>query len=168
MQGSDEFGAMPIDYAVMNRGVTPEFSLEKAGDGFIEIVILRTAGDNLNSPCLPVDDAIKARFEPEYSRWKSADAVDPRTPLEAWGPLSKKQCAELVKHNVNFVEDLAAISDANTHILPDGRRMRDRAAAFLECHGDSKTLRELTAENKSMREELASLKALITAKKVKA
>jgi hypothetical protein len=163
------FGEMPRDFAMWNKGVNPEFFLEKQIDGtFLECVRISVAGDTLNECVKPVDDEVKARFETEYARWKkTTDTVDPRTALEAWGPLTKKQCAELVKFNVNTVEDLAALSDAHLHILPDGRRMRDRAAAFLENGGDSKTLRELTADNKSLRDELASLRALVTAKKGK-
>jgi hypothetical protein len=164
----DAFGSLPRDWAKENLGISPVFRLEKTGETFIEIVELRTAGDTLNVPVLPVDDKLKVRFEAEYQAWKAG--LDPnggKTLLASWGILSVKQITELKRHNVETVEDLAALSDSHTNILPDGRRMRDRAGAFLENSGDSKTLRELQAELKALREESASLRAIVTSKKGK-
>ena len=168
------FGEMPRDYARENLGITPIFALEKTtGDNpeksgdFIEVVTLRIAGDNLSQAVVPVDDVIRERFADEYSAWKKdGAAVDPRTSLKAWGVFNAKQIADLELHNVHTVEDIAALSDSNVHVLGvNAQRMRDRAIAFLSCGGDSLTLRQLQAENRSMKTEIAELRAIITAKR---
>jgi hypothetical protein len=166
------FGETPRDWAQENKGVTPEFFLEKVGteDGkpiFIEIVTIRMAGDTLSSPVLPVDEAIKERFAEAYQAWKAGfDPNGGKITLDAWGVLNSKQIAELQRSNINYVEDVAALSDANVSVLGQNpQRLRDRAKAFLECGGDSKTLRELQAENRAMKTEIAELRALVTAKR---
>jgi hypothetical protein len=169
----NSWGEMPRDFARENLGVTPIFALEKIVDektgatGFIEVVSLRIAGDTLSEVLVPVDDAIKERFEAEYSAWKAgADPNGGKTPLASWGVLNTKQIAELQRININFVEDVAALSDSNVSVLGvNPQRLRDRAIAFLSCGGDSLTLRQLQAENRAMKSEIAELRALVTAKR---
>jgi hypothetical protein len=164
MQDSNEFGEIPRNWSQENLGITPEFALEKMGDGFVEIVRLVIAGDHLNEPVLIVDDKVRERFADEYERWKNG-GTDPRTSLKAWGVLNDKQIAELERQNVGHVETIAALSDANVHILgPNPQRTRERAIAFLANSGDSQRLRELEASNRAMKTELVELRALVKAK----
>jgi hypothetical protein len=58
---------------------------------------------------------------------------------------------------VHCVEDLASLSDSHIHILPNGQRLREQAKVFIETDGDTKQSRELAAENRQMKEQLATL-----------
>jgi hypothetical protein len=98
-------GQLVVPEAVNNRGISPEFFIEKhereplidedgkAGEPRdpleIEMVRLKIAGDTCNEAVLPVDDEIRARFPTQYAAWKNdaeAIAISARraTPLKSW------------------------------------------------------------------------------------
>lgn len=165
-------GFNSINYAEMNKGVTPIFFIEPIKDGaasekagrpvFIEQERVRiiVAGDMYNQIVHPVDDAIKQRFAEQYARWqanKQVRVID-GTPIREWSPLTKAQVAEFEAMGIFSVENLRDMSDLNVSRLPEGREWREKARAWLEAATAGANDMRLAAENERMRSEIERLK----------
>lgn len=162
-----EFGA--INYAEMNKGVTPVFFVEPLEDGNAtekagalrmyeqEMVRIHVAGDQFTVACQPVDAAIKERFAVQYGAWKTKKIerhVD-GTPLKNWPLLSPLRVAEFESMNIFSVEHLAAVSDSNVNRMADGRIWREKAIAWLASAKDGAVAAKYAAENERLREDSA-------------
>jgi hypothetical protein len=178
----DDFDAMKlrVDPAVMNRGITPEFSIQRIEreplideDGKpgeprepleFEVVRLRTAGDNCSEPVLPVTDEIRSRFSMQYNAWKNdgeaiAAASRRATSLKGWSEMQPELAADLERLNIFSVEDLAYLSDSAVSKFPHGRMWRDRALSFLAAANEDARFSELKDENAALREQLGQVMA---------
>lgn len=176
---------MPVDWKQHNRGVTPFFSIEpvplfeadgktprRGPDGkttvdmeFVRIVI---AGDGLAEASMPVDDAIRGRFEDEYRAWKENREMAHRGySIEEWPAIFSishgnlpppKQIAELHANNIFTVEDLAALSDVNLYAIHHGRELRQKAIAWLADKEGHAVTDKLAEQNAQMAGELEALR----------
>ena len=119
----------------------------------------------------PVWAAIQAR----YRAWKEGQALpDDGMPLDAWAGLSKAQAKAFKGAGFQAVEHIALMTDAdlNKVRLPDVRRVRDLARAFVQSRDrdapieakiaerDARIERQ-AAEMAEMRESLAAATAAI-------
>jgi hypothetical protein len=169
-----------VDYAQMNKGITPIFFLEPVVDGKesekqgrtvyreMERVRIQIAGDMLSAAVVPVDDAVKSRFAEAYESWskKRTHRVS-GMPLEKWPLASVVMVKELQAMNIYSVEDLAAVSDSNITNIPEGRAWRAKAATWLKAAADTAVATKYAAENERLRADLAELRAQIEAAGVK-
>ncbi|RMD94234.1 MAG: hypothetical protein D6811_03265 [Alphaproteobacteria bacterium] len=109
-------------------------------------------------------------IEPLYRAWKDGvDMPQTGTPLAAWAGVTKPQADELARHGVRTVEDLAGLTDgAFERIkLPDTRRLRDAARAWLTNREGGKmagelaeTKEKLAATEEALAEILERMRAL--------
>jgi hypothetical protein len=167
----DQWGT--VDYAQMNKGVTPIFmaipvkderATEETGKATykeFEIVQIRVAGDMNSVAAHPVDDAIKERFAAQYEKWKTsrvARTVD-GTPLKEWPLLSPIQIAEFDSLGIYSVEHVAGLSDHLVTKIQDGRVWRSKAEAWLASAKDNAAAAKFGAENERLRESNAELKS---------
>jgi hypothetical protein len=170
IDGLNEFGELQRDWVAENKGVRPEFFVEKVGvttgeDGiekpiFIDCVRIHIAGDLLCQATLPVDETVKARFRPEFEAWKNTGEIGPRgTALTDWGVLTKAQVEELARKNVLTIEDVSALSDAHVGIVPNGQALREKARIFIEASADTKASREMQATNRALKSQIDALEA---------
>lgn len=164
-----------VDYALMNKGVTPIFFIEpvynqrrsdeegKPCFDEMERVKIVVAGDRDNQTVLPVDDAVKMRFADQYHRWqanKQEKHID-GTPLKEWPLLSISQIAELEAINIFSVEQLAGVSDSNVTRIHSGREWRSKAAAWLAKASDGASVTKLAAENERQRQDIEDLRKTV-------
>lgn len=161
-----------IDYAAMNKGITPVFFIEELPDdaetakaGTLrmrahERVLLICAGDQWSRPVHPVTDEIKERFAEHYAKWRSTKTNDfiAGTPISAWPQAGRGFAMELAALNIRSVEDLAAVSDVNLQRIADGRLWRAKAEAWLATNKDAGAAAKYAAEAERSREETADLK----------
>lgn len=171
-----------IDYAAMNKGVTPIFFTEAVADEKateaagavrlreLEMVRIQVAGDMLNVATSPVTAEIKERFAVQYDAWKTKrqDRHIDGTPLKNWPLISALRIAEFEAMGIFSVENLSQVSDTNVSKLADGRVWREKAVAWLQSAKDNGAAAKLGAENErlrsdmeDMRKQLAELSALV-------
>jgi hypothetical protein len=161
-----------VDYTPHNKGVTPTFFVEsvidpaaseKAGRAIyrdMERVRIHVAGDSLSVAVHPIDDAIIARFEEAYERWKRKGRVLINgTPLAKWPLATPSFIKEMEFLNILSVDDLASVADVNLDRIADGRQWRDRAAAWLKSAKDGAVAAQYAAENARLKEDVAALSA---------
>jgi hypothetical protein len=101
----------------------------------------------------PVWTAIKAA----YGRWKAGEELPENgNPLEAWPGVSKGQVDALKKGGVRTVEDLAALPDRDLDKmpLPDARKLRDLAKAFVANAGGAEQIAQLMSKRDDEAEKL--------------
>jgi hypothetical protein len=160
-----------VNYADMNRGVTPVFMLATVPhDGLseesgyprfinIECVRLLVAGDTLNSGVFPVTEEYKRRFADAYARWKAGakERHIEGTPLAQWPAMSTVHIKEFEALNVFTIEGLADVSDGNINRHVEGRKWRDMARAFLAQAKDSALAQKLAAENGRLMEKIEEM-----------
>jgi hypothetical protein len=164
-------GQLVVDPAVMNRGITPEFYIEKTEceplvneDGEkterepleIEMVRLKIAGDTCNEAVLVVDDEIRSRFPTEYAAWKQdpeAIAIAGRraTPLRSWDQMPPGLADDLSRRHITTIEHLAHLPDSAIGAIPFGCQWRDKAMAYLATANEDSRLVEMKNENAVMR-----------------
>jgi hypothetical protein len=164
-----------IDYAQMNKGITPIFFIEAIPDdkateaaGAVrmyeqEMVRIQVAGDMLNVATAPVDSAIKERFAAQYEAFKTkrqARHIE-GTPLKNWPMISALRIAEFEAVGIFSVENLAAVSDTNVVKLADGRVWREKAAAWLASAKDNAVSVKYAAENERLRNDLEEMRKQI-------
>jgi hypothetical protein len=179
----DEFGqASPfaditqtgIDYAAMNKGVTPIFFIEplldqKATDeaGTVrmyeqEMVKIHVAGGG-DVHCSPVLQEHKERYAAQYEAWKTkriARHID-GTPIRNWPVISAVRIAEFEAIGIFSVENLRDTSDTNIQKMVDGRVWRERAAAWLESAEKNGTAAKFAAENERLRNDIEEMRRQI-------
>ena len=165
-------GGMGVDYAQMNKGVTPIFFVEylpdpaaSERDGMakmreFERVRIIVAGDSLNQPVAPLDDAMKERFSEQYAKWKAnkAERHIEGTRITDWPAITRLQAAEFHANGVFSVENLRDLSDAHVAKFADGRIWREKAGAWLETAKNGAHDMKLAAENERMKSEMDELK----------
>jgi hypothetical protein len=171
--GSDGFNS--IDYASMNKGITPVFMtvpeyndrLSKEQGRAVyddaERVHLHIAGDQFSVHSAPVDDYIKGRFPEEYARWKRTGEARhiTGTPLKLWPPATPAFVKEMEAINIHSVEDLANIADVHVTTFFDGRLWKERATAWLQAASSSVSNSKFEDENKRLKERLQTLEKLV-------
>jgi len=105
------------------------------------------------------------RFRPEYDNWKHSQGNDSMngTPLSAWDKMNPYQVAELKIMNIQTVEQIAGLSDAQVQrIGMGGYQTRDAARKFVGYTGnDSDAVKALAEQNKSLQEQIEQLKAMV-------
>lgn len=175
-----------IDYALMNKGITPIFFIEAVPDDMatekagavrmreLEMVRIQVAGDMLNVATAPVDAAVKERFAVQYEAWKTKrqDRHIEGTPLKNWPMISALRIAEFEAVGIFSVENLSSVSDSNVTKLADGRIWREKATAWLASAKDNAVSVQYAAENErlkadmdEMRKQIADLSAMVTEEK---
>jgi len=167
--GEDGFNS--VDWAAMNKGITPVFTIipiedekssieqQRAVYRDTEVVLLYIAGDQFSVHSAPVDEAIKRRFPDQYANWKRTNEgrTITGTPLKFWPMATPAFIKEMESINVFSVDDLANIADVHVGNMPDGRVWRDRAAAWLANASDTAATSRFAAENDRLRERLEAL-----------
>jgi hypothetical protein len=180
----DEFGqASPfadvtqsgIDYAAMNKGITPVFFIEPVPDekateaaGAVrmreqEMVRIHVAGDMLNVHCSPVLDEHKERFAVQYEAWKTkrqARHIE-GTPLKNWPMISPLRIAEFEAMGIFSVENLRDTSDNNIQKLAEGRVWREKAKGWLESAEKNGASAKFAAENERLRSDMEEMRRQI-------
>lgn len=180
----DEFGAASpfadvtgtgIDYAQMNKGITPVFFIEPVPDqkatdeaGAVrmyeqEMVRIHVAGDMLNVHCSPVLDEHKERFAVQYEAWKTKRQgrhID-GTPLKNWPMITALRIAEFEAMGIFSVENLRDTSDNNIQKLADGRIWREKAKGWLESAEKNGASAKFAAENERLRNDMEEMRRQI-------
>lgn len=179
----DEFGqASPfadvtgtgIDYAAMNKGITPVFFIEPVPDqkatdaaGAVrmyeqEMVRIHVAGDMLNVHCSPVMDEHKERFAAAYAAFKSKGSRHIEgTPLKHWPMITALRIAEFEAMGIFSVENLRDTSDTNIQKLADGRIWREKAKGWLESAEKNGASAKFAAENERLRNDMEEMRRQI-------
>src|SRR5213075_809606 len=136
-----------VDWAAMNKGVTPVFKMEaipnekkseEAGRAVyddVEVVLLYIAGDQFSVHSAPVDGYIKGRFPEQYAHWKRTQEGlhITGTPLKMWPMATPAFIMEMAAVNIHSVDDLANVADVYLDKITDGRIWRERAQAWLRA-----------------------------------
>jgi hypothetical protein len=180
----DEFGqASPfaditqtgIDYAAMNKGITPIFFIEPVPDekateaaGAVrmreqEMVRIHVAGDMLNVHCSPVLAEHKERFAVQYEAWqtkRTARHIE-GTPLKNWPMIPALRIAEFEAMGIFSVENLRDTSDNNIQKLQDGRIWREKAKGWLESAEKNGASAKFAAENERLRNDIEEMRKQI-------
>jgi hypothetical protein len=172
-------GELVVSPEQMNRGVVPEFSIQKmecedlvGEDGEttkrepleVEVVRLRVAGDTCSEAVLPVTDEIRKRFPVEYRAWKEdpeALAISARraTPLRSWDQMPPGLADDLARRHISTVEHLAHLPDSAIGAIPFGRQWRDKAMGYLAAANEDARFSELKDENAGLRASLDKMAA---------
>ena len=165
----NEYGT--VNYADMNRGVTPIFfnqlvphpalTEESGRPRWVneERVRILVAGDTLNSGVYPVTEEYKQRFADAYAKFKEGakERHIEGTPLSQWPMMTPLMIKELEALNIFSVEDLSNLADGNVTRHPDGRMWRERAKAYLAHAKDSAAATKYAAENERQREKMEEM-----------
>ena len=177
----DEFGqASPfaditqtgIDYAAMNKGITPVFfnvpvedekATKEAGAIRMcnqEMVKIHVAGDMLNVHCSPVLPEHKERFAPQYEAWKTKQIERHivGTPLKNWPMITTLRIAEFEAMGIFSVENLRDTSDTNIQKLAEGRVWREKAGAWLESAEKNGVAAKYAEENERLRNDMDEMR----------
>jgi hypothetical protein len=111
-------------------------------------------------------------IEPAYRRWKAGEEVATSgTPLEAWPAVAKGQLAALKASGIRSVEDLGSLPDGDLERirLPDARRLRDLAKAFVANAGGIAQVEALMhqrdSQTQQLEAEVAELRAMVQAQR---
>ncbi len=105
-------------------------------------------------------------IKPAYEAWlegRAAPVVG--TPLDAWAGVTKRQAKEFIASGYHAVEDIAAMIDSDIPKvrLPEVRKIRDAARAFVEHKKGGAQIEAALAERdqtiEEMRQQLADLAA---------
>jgi hypothetical protein len=172
-------GQLMVSPEQMNRGVTPEFSIQRlecedlvSDDGEVtkreplemEVVRLRVAGDTCSEAVLPVTDQIKSRFATEYAAWKNdaeaiAIAARRATSLKSWNEMPDQLADDLHRKHIDTVQHLAYLPDSAVASIPFGRMWRDKALAYLAAANEDARLTELKDENAALRASMDKMSA---------
>jgi len=168
-----ENGMNTVDWAAMNKGITPVFQIvpvqnEKESEAQgravytdTEVVLLYIAGDQNSVHSQPVDNYIKRRFPEQYEHWKRTNEGRriTGTPLRMWPMATPAFIKEMEHINVFSVDDLANIADVHMSKMQDGRIWRDRAQAWLDNAKETSVSTRFAAENDRLKERLEALEA---------
>jgi hypothetical protein len=127
----------------------------------------------LQKPMTETDDTGNALENPvwtsvkeAYRRWKAGEELPENgTALEAWPGVDKGQVAALKHSHIRTVEDLAALPDRELDKikLPDARKLRDLAKAFVANAGGAEQMAVLMgrrdSEEQALRAQVAEQEA---------
>lgn len=105
-------------------------------------------------------------IKPAYEAWLAGEAAPVNgTPLDAWSGITKRQAKEFIAAGYKSVEDIAAMVDSDIPKirLPDVRKTRDGARAFVEHKKGGAHIEAALAQRdqtiEEMRQQLADLAA---------
>lgn len=102
----------------------------------------------------------RMRFADRYERFKRGVSQSiSGTPLEVWPQMTVGMVAELKAMNINTVEELAGLSDANAQRIMGNFDLRRRAQAFLDAAAGDAANSKMAAELEKRDTEIAALKA---------
>jgi ATP-dependent helicase/DNAse subunit B len=120
--------------------------------------------DRLRKPMTETDDTGNALENPvwtavkeAHARWKAGEELPENgTALEAWPGVDKGQVTALKHSHIRTVEDLAALPDRDIDKikLPDARKLRDLAKAFVANMGGAEQMSVLMNKRDSEAEAL--------------
>jgi hypothetical protein len=164
-----------VDYAAMNKGITPVFFIEPVPDekateaaGAVrmreqEMVRIHVAGDMLNVHCSPVLAEHKERFAVQYEAWQTKRQAKHivGTPLKNWPMITTIRIAEFEAMGIFSVENLRDTSDTNIQKLADGRIWREKASAWLESAEKNGVAAKFAAENERLRDDMEEMRKQI-------
>ena len=141
-------------------------SAAKGEDVFVPIEYIKIfqpgGGDEVERR---VTDADRERFADRYEKFKKK--LDQRAegfPLDQWGGLHRSAVNEYRKVGIETVEQLASVTDAQSHHMPMGfASTRAKAQAFLKMRKESGAMEKLAAENAALNDRLAAITARLEA-----
>lgn len=131
-------------------------------------VRIRVAGNDKEEFFGPVREEHKKRFPEAWEAFqKGCEVAKSGTPLERWGRVTPSLNRHLKNLNCYTVEDVASISDIGLQkIGPGGNELRREAQKFLSVNqtaADVARLDDLSAENVTLKEQLAELQRQVGA-----
>jgi hypothetical protein len=112
-----------------------------------------------------VNDEIKAKFGPQYDRWKRTQEqpVD-GTPLSMVPWLNPAQIRELQALNIMTLEQLGSLSDTSVQkIGMGGLKLREKAQTYMKSGTDSAETQRLVARNVFLEAETKRMQEQLTA-----
>jgi hypothetical protein len=123
-----------------------------------EFVTIMAPGDRDNIVVERVHAATRQRFPTQYSKWKEtgAEAIQ-GTPLAAWPAVTKAQVEELRYFGVRTVEELAAMSDANSGRFMGIKALQMKAQAFLAAAAGNAPVEKMRVELSKRDEQIESM-----------
>lgn len=137
-----------------------------------QVARIAKPGREIDDTGSPMPNPIWTAIAEQYKRWKAGEEItDHGTPLEAWPAVAKGQVAALKASGVRSVEDLGALPDGELERirLPDARRLRDLAKAFVANVGGVAQIEALMhsrdSKTQALEAELAELKAMVQAQR---
>lgn len=125
----------------------------------IEMVEIMSAGsrDVLHKKS---DDMSRRRFKRQYDAFKSANSeIIVGTPLSQFPFISASERKELEYFNIFTGEQLIAMPDGNIDkVSVNGRDLIKKVKAFIDMAKDTSIVSRMTAENESLKREIALIK----------
>lgn len=109
----------------------------------------------------PVREGDKTRFAKAYLAFRAGQSQVQGTPLSEWPKITRAQVEELKYFNIRTIEDLANVSDSQTHRFMGIHQLRDEARRHLELLKEQAPLDKVQAELKSRDETIAAMQAQI-------
>lgn len=107
-----------------------------------------------------VTEEHKIQYPRHWAQYQAKRAqVGDGIPLEQWPAISKAEIANLKINQIHTVEQLADVSDLHCSNLGMGfQTLKRKAIAYLAAAKDNAPIEKLTAENASLKDELAAVK----------
>lgn len=109
----------------------------------------------------PIREGDKRRFAKAYLAFQAGQSQVQGTPLSEWPKITRAQVEELKFFNIRTIEDLANVSDSQTHKFMGIHQLRDDARRHLELLKEQAPLDAVQAELKQRDEEIATMKTQI-------
>jgi len=111
-----------------------------------------------------VEDGDKERFPRQWEAFqKQAEESHVGFPIGEWSQLSKSQIAELKAMHIHTVEQLAGMPDSQLPMI-GARDLIEKAQLWTSKAGEKAVESKLMAENESLKDRIAALETLMTAK----
>lgn len=113
-------------------------------------------------------------YQDHYKAWTEGNEPSPTgTPIEQWPPLSPAMLRMCRDARIRTVEDLAQANEETLmRIGMGGRALKDKAAAWMTASSSvgktAERMAGLEADNRTLRTQLASLEATVTALRAEA
>jgi len=110
---------------------------------------------------MEASDPVWLAIKPAYAAWLEGTAAPVNgTPLDAWSALTKKQAKAFQDAGYKSIEEVAEITDSDLSRvrIPDVRKMRNLARAYMENAANHSHIDEALAKRD---EEIDNLKALV-------
>lgn len=109
----------------------------------------------------PVREGDKTRFAKAYLAFQAGQSQVQGFPLSEWPKITRAQVEELKYFNIRTVEDLANVSDSQTHKFIGIHQLRDEARRYLDLLKEQAPLDAVQAELKKRDETIETMKAQI-------
>ena len=126
-------------------------------EDFIRITV---PGDNKTVILRQINNDDIARFHPEYFAYKEGIGQDKKgLPLRQWPVLEKSIVIKLETDNIDTVEELASLSDADAGKYLNGLKNRDRARAHIDQIVNAEKVKLAEAKEAELLARIAALEA---------